>query len=159
MRLLGRIKRDDIEIKIDTQALATGTRLEDAKYFFNAAGENVEIYHGRLRKEVKRDAYDNFRSGKSPVMLATKAFGMGIDISDIKNVWHFASPGSVCDYVQEIGRAAHAENFNGAALYHYDKRDFKYVNTLHQLSAIKKYQLVEVLKKNSRTVLSRRRAF
>ena len=176
---LGRIKRDDIEIKIDTQALPTGTRLEDAKnaellnvvrraklfgektliyfpfvrlvedakYFFDANGENVEIYHGRLRKEVKRDAYDNFRSGKSLVMLATKAFGMGIDISDIKNVWHFAAPGSVCDYVQEIGRAARAENFSGAACYHYDKRDFKYVNTLHRLSAIKKYQLVEVLKK------------
>ncbi len=176
---LGRVKRDDIEIKIDTQPLPTGTRLEDAKYsellnvvrranifgektliyfpfvrlvedakyFLRAAGENVEIYHGRLRKEDKRDAYDNFRGGKSPVMLATKAFGMGIDISDIKSVWHFAAPGSVCDYVQEIGRAARADNFNGAACYHYDKRDFKYVKTLHRLSAIKKYQLVEVLKK------------
>lgn len=176
---LGRIRRDDIEIKIDRLPLPTGTKIEDekfkellnvikrakifgektliyfpfvrlvedAKYFFHANGVDVEIYHGQLRKENKHDAYDNFRDGKNSVMLATKAFGMGVDISDIKTVWHFAAPGSVCDYVQEIGRAARAENFNGAAPYHYDKRDFKYVKTLHRLSMVKKYQLVEMLKK------------
>ena len=176
---LGRVRRDDIEIKIDTKPFASGVKLEeakfaellnivkraklfrhktliyfpfvrlveDAKYFLRANGEAVEIYHGQLRKEDKHAAYDKFRAGKSLVMLATKAFGMGIDISDIKNVWHFATPGSVCDYVQEIGRAAREKNFSGAACYHFDKRDFKYAKTLHRLSAIKKYQLVEMLKK------------
>lgn len=39
-------------------------------------------------------------------MFATKAFGMGVDVNDIKNVYHYAVTGNLCDYVQEIGRAA-----------------------------------------------------
>ena len=39
-------------------------------------------------------------------MLATKAFGMGIDINDIKYVYHFSPTGNISYYLQEIGRAA-----------------------------------------------------
>ena len=66
----------------------------------------VAIYHGRLGKDDKRENYEKFYCGDKPVMLATKAFGMGIDINDIEIVMHFAPTGNVCDYVQELGKAA-----------------------------------------------------
>ena len=108
-------------------------------------------YYGPLDKNHKREAYENFKSSthplKHPVMLATKAFGMGIDIGDIKNIVHFAPTGGVCDYVQEIGRAARRPDIIGETFYFYDRRDFKYINRLHGLSSIKKYQIVEIIKK------------
>ena len=107
----------------------------------------VAVYHGRMEKDAKRENYEKFLSGEKPVMLATKAFGMGIDINDIEIVMHFAPTGNVCDYVQEIGRAARKKNLRGEACYHYDKRDFKYIKRLHGLSAIKKFQLLAVAKK------------
>lgn len=107
----------------------------------------VVIYHGRMDKDYKRENYEKFFNGEKPVMLATKAFGMGIDINDIEIVMHFAPTGNVCDYVQEIGRAARRKDLRGVAYYHYDKSDFKYIKRLHGLSAIKKYQLLAVAKK------------
>lgn len=107
----------------------------------------VAIYHGRLAKDEKRENYEKFYSGEKLVMLATKAFGMGIDINDIEIIMHFAPTGNVCDYVQEIGRAARKKNLRGEARYHYDKSDFKYIKRLHGLSAIRNYQLVAVAKK------------
>ena len=91
--------------------------------------------------------YEKFLSGDKTVMLATKAFGMGLDIDDIAIVAHFAPTGNVCDYVQEIGRAARNPSLNGEAFYLYDPKDFKHINRLHGLSMIKKYQLIEVIKK------------
>lgn len=108
---------------------------------------NVTKYYGPLKKDVKDENYQMFLNGEKTVMFATKAFGMGIDIDDIQLVIHFAPTGNVCDYVQEIGRAARRPSLEGEAFYHYNTRDFKYINRLHGLSTIKKYQLIEVVKK------------
>lgn len=107
----------------------------------------VTLYHGQLPKEKKDENYRGFKNSEKLVMLATKAFGMGIDIDDIELVVHFAPTGNVCDYVQEIGRAARKRNLSGEAYYHYNSRDFKFINRLHGISTIKKYQIVEVIKK------------
>lgn len=107
----------------------------------------VAVYHGSLSKESKMESYEQFLSGEKKVMLATKAFGMGIDIDDIEIVAHFAPTGNVCDYVQEIGRVARRPDLKGEAFYSYDSMDFKHINRLHGLSMIKKYQLVEVITK------------
>lgn len=107
----------------------------------------VAIYHGTLSKDQKTESYERFMKKEKLVMLATKAFGMGIDIDDIEIVVHFAPTGNVCDYVQEIGRAARRSDLQGEAFYVYEPRDFKHINRLHGLSTIQKYQLVEVMKK------------
>lgn len=107
----------------------------------------VSKFHGQLPPEEKRESLDNFRVGKTQIMLATKAFGMGIDIPDIAIVSHFAPTGNVCDYMQEIGRAARTPSIEGHAIYSHMPNDFKHINRLHGLSAIQRYQLVEVLKK------------
>ena len=113
----------------------------------NKLHNNVAIYFGSLSKEEKNENYEQFYKGNKKVMLATKAFGMGIDIDDISIIAHFAPTGNVCDYVQEIGRVARKPNMQGEACYLYNKQDFKYINSLHGISTIKKYQLIEVMKK------------
>ena len=109
--------------------------------------EMVAIYYGSLAKDVKEENYEQFLNKDKLIMLATKAFGMGIDIDDIEIVAHFAPTGNVCDYVQEIGRAARRNDLKGEALYRYNTKDFKHINRLHGLSKIQKYQLIEVIKK------------
>lgn len=109
--------------------------------------EKVAIYHGSLNREAKQENYEKFLAKEKLVMLATKAFGMGIDINDIEIVAHFAPTGNVCDYVQEIGRAARREDIQGEALYYYNPKDFKHINRLHGLSTIQKYQLIRVIEK------------
>ena len=109
--------------------------------------EHIAIYHGSLSKDAKQENYEKFLAKEKLVMLATKAFGMGIDINDIELVAHFAPTGNVCDYVQEIGRAARRQDLRGEALYYYNSRDFKHINRLHGLSTIQKYQLVRVIEK------------
>lgn len=109
--------------------------------------ERVAIYYGTLSKDKKQENYEDFYAKNKLVMLATKAFGMGIDINDIELVGHFAPTGNVCDYVQEIGRAARRENLRGEAYYQYNPRDFKHINRLHGLSTIQHYQLIKVIEK------------
>ena len=68
-------------------------------------GASVGLYHGKLRAAERRDAQDAFMAGKLRVMVATNAFGMGIDKSDIRFVLHYQMPSSLDAYYQETGRA------------------------------------------------------
>lgn len=110
-------------------------------------GSAVTRYHARLSGEDKAENLADFRSGKCLVMLATKAFGMGIDIPDIALVLHFAPTGNLCDYTQEIGRAARNPAIQGRAVYEHMANDFKHINRLHGLSSIQPWQLVQVMRK------------
>ena len=113
---------------------------------FNDLKSNITIYHGQLDKLKKNNYYMKYKNGEGNIMLATKAFGMGIDIPDIKNVYHFAPTGNVCDYVHEIGRAAR-DLEKGNAYFDYLSRDFIHVNRLHGISTLKKEQLIRVIEK------------
>lgn len=62
-------------------------------------------YHGDLPRKVRRRVQDEFMSGAADLVLATNAFGMGIDKEDIRLVVHAETPGSIEAYYQEIGRA------------------------------------------------------
>ncbi|NLY79576.1 MAG: DEAD/DEAH box helicase, partial [Lysinibacillus sp.] len=108
---------------------------------------SVSMYFGNMNKEEKNDSFLKFKNGDSLIMLATKAFGMGIDIPDIDIVIHFAPTGNVCDYVQEIGRAARDEDIQGYAFFAFLSKDFTHVNRLHGISTIKKTQLIQVMDK------------
>lgn len=107
----------------------------------------VAKYNGQMRAEDKEANFRAFLSGEKMIMLATKAFGMGIDIPDIAVVSHYAPTGNVCDYMQEVGRAARDESIDGHAIYEHMKNDFQHINRLHGLSRLYKSQLVEVMNK------------
>jgi ATP-dependent DNA helicase RecQ len=70
-----------------------------------AQGEDAQIYHGRLSARERHERQDAFMSGKARVMVATNAFGMGVDRPDIRYVVHYQLPGSLEAYYQEAGRA------------------------------------------------------
>jgi ATP-dependent DNA helicase RecQ len=71
------------------------------------AGTNVGValYHGRLSRKDRTESQESFMEGKSRIMVATNAFGMGIDKPDIRFVVHFQMPGTLEAYYQESGRA------------------------------------------------------
>ena len=63
------------------------------------------FYHGGLKQSDRAAAQESWTSGKSRVIVATNAFGMGIDKSDVRFVFHAAMPASLESYYQEAGRA------------------------------------------------------
>ena len=65
----------------------------------------AERYHAGLNDEERKEAQERFIYDKSDVMVATNAFGMGIDKPDIRYVIHYNMPKSLEGYYQEIGRA------------------------------------------------------
>ncbi|MDR6535269.1 RecQ family ATP-dependent DNA helicase [Variovorax soli] len=70
-----------------------------------AAGESVGLYHGRRGAADRREAQDAYMAGRLRVMVATNAFGMGIDKPDIRFVVHYQMPSGLDAYYQESGRA------------------------------------------------------
>ena len=70
-----------------------------------AAGIDARPYHAGLENEERAGTQDWFMRGPAPVVVATIAFGMGIDKSDLRAVYHFNLPKSLENYSQEIGRA------------------------------------------------------
>lgn len=117
----------------------------------------VGKYYGSLLKNEKNDAALNFKVGTINMMLATKAFGMGIDIDDIFCVYHYAPTGNLCDYIQEIGRAARRTDIEGIAKIDFFENDYRYIKQLFGMSSIKNYQIVEVLKKLREIYLTKKR--
>lgn len=71
----------------------------------SSAGVNAVAYHAGMTDEERAFSQDAFISGRADVVVATNAFGMGIDRADVRFVIHFEIPGSVEAYYQEAGRA------------------------------------------------------
>lgn len=69
------------------------------------AGIKVGHYHGGLSDEVRREMQNAYADDKLQVMVATNAFGMGIDKSNVRYVLHYQMPRNMESYYQEVGRA------------------------------------------------------
>lgn len=69
-------------------------------------GYRAEYFHGDLSSADRMAIVERFKAGETTLVFATNAFGMGIDIPDIRVVIHFMLPESVEQYYQEVGRAA-----------------------------------------------------
>ena len=69
-------------------------------------GYNAASFHGDMTADKRAEIINDFKSGSINMVFATNAFGMGIDIPDIRVVIHYMIPESMEQYYQEIGRAA-----------------------------------------------------
>ena len=65
----------------------------------------VAYFHAGMNGEERQEVYDAYKSGDIYILLATKAFGMGMDIPNIHYVYHYGPSGTLEDYLQEVGRA------------------------------------------------------
>lgn len=84
---------------------ATVKTVEALFDFFKGFDFRVEKYHGQLGARERKENQDRFMNGELKAMIATNAFGMGIDKPDIRFVIHYQMPGSLEAYYQESGRA------------------------------------------------------
>ena len=72
-------------------------------------GFNAKPYHGKLDKQEKSENQNSFIKGETQIMVATSAFGMGVDKKDVGLVIHFDISDSLENYIQEAGRAGRDE--------------------------------------------------
>ncbi|HEV7893653.1 MAG TPA: RecQ family ATP-dependent DNA helicase [Pyrinomonadaceae bacterium] len=84
---------------------ATVKAVESLIDFFKGSDLELRPYHGKLASKERRENQELFMSGALKAMIATNAFGMGIDKPDIRFVIHYQMPGSLESYYQESGRA------------------------------------------------------
>ncbi|MBU3824915.1 MAG: ATP-dependent DNA helicase, partial [Candidatus Oceanisphaera merdipullorum] len=70
-----------------------------------SAGINAHAYHAGMEQDKRQALQQAFMAGHIPCIVATIAFGMGVDKADIRRVFHFDLPKSIENYSQEIGRA------------------------------------------------------
>ena len=84
---------------------ATRRRSEDIAEFLRRKDVAAEHFHAGLSPEIKKTVQQRFIDGELQVIVATNAFGMGIDKPDVRLVVHADIPGSLENYLQEAGRA------------------------------------------------------
>ena len=84
---------------------ATRKKVEEVAETIHSWGLKCVAYHGGMTDQERERTQNSFISREADIAVATNAFGMGIDRSDVRFVVHFEIPGSVEAYYQEAGRA------------------------------------------------------
>ncbi len=103
---------------------ATTKAVEELTEFLAAMGLAVGGYHGRLSAQRRAEAQDRFMADEFKALVATNAFGLGIDKPDIRFVLHYHLPGTTEAFYQEFGRAGRDGDRAWSALL-YDPEDRK----------------------------------
>ncbi|MCK4554260.1 RecQ family ATP-dependent DNA helicase, partial [Candidatus Parcubacteria bacterium] len=102
--------------------VSTRARVDDLLQFLLEQDIKAVSYHAGMEPSDRKWVQDNFMSGKAKVIVATNAFGMGIDKPDIRFVIHYDMPGTIEAYYQEAGRAGR-DNKPSFCLMLYSPRD------------------------------------
>jgi ATP-dependent DNA helicase RecQ len=118
-------------------------KTEDISNFINAKGYLSTFYHGGMTTESKTKSFNSWMKEDRLIMVATNAFGMGIDKPNVKVVIHLDLPASLENYVQEAGRAGRngEKSFSVVLQNENDINSFK-KNTLETIPTINEIKKV-----------------
>ena len=86
-------------------------------------GFNAKPYHGKMDKDEKTANQNAFMNGEVDIMVATSAFGMGVDKNNVEKVIHYDISDSLENYIQEAGRAGRDENINAECFVLFNEED------------------------------------
>ncbi len=140
-------QRSAVIVFVPTRRLAE----ELARRLSDDSGTDAEFYHAGLDAATKEEVYADFRNGELDVLVATKAFGMGMDIPDIHWVVHLSPPGYLEDYLQEVGRIGRGEAereqaklTNLSALLPFSNEDFEHIQDLRARNTLRAQDIDDV---------------
>lgn len=123
---------------------ATRKETESTRDYLLLKGWPVEAYHAGLETPDKRRIQDEFISGKTQVICATNAFGMGIDKDNVRLVIHENIPGSLENYLQEAGRAGRDTRDADCVLL-YNEQDIETQFQLGAISELSQHDISQIL--------------
>ena len=124
---------------------ATRGHTEELAGFLQAKGVKADHFHAGLQPETKKSVQESFISGELRAIVATNAFGMGIDKPDVRLVIHADIPGSLENYLQEAGRAGRDQQLARCVLL-YTKEDVERQFGMSARSRLTRREIHGVLK-------------
>ena len=105
-------------------------------------GFKVSKFHGQMEEEEKIIHQNDFMSNNTHIMVATNAFGMGVDKNDIGVIIHYQTTSSLEDYVQEAGRAGRNPNIHANCYILYNEEDLNIHFSLLHTSKVTQKKLI-----------------
>ncbi len=124
---------------------ATRKGAEAAAGYLLNLGWPVQAFHAGVDASLKREIQDDFLEGRTRVICATNAFGMGIDKEDVRLVVHLDIPGSLENYIQEAGRAGR-DRLEAECVLFYDEEDIETQFRLSALSRLDRHEIARILR-------------
>ena len=97
------------------------------------------VYHGKLSSQERREMQERFMAGATDVVLATNAFGMGVDKADIRFVLHAQMPRTLEAWAQEIGRAGRDDEPSLCELFYFEEDVAIQQNFIHWANPSREY--------------------
>lgn len=118
--------------------------VEKVAAFASEAGFEATFFHGQLDKERKKENMASFMKGQKEVIVATSAFGMGVDKDDVKTVIHYNISDSLENYIQEAGRAGRKETIQAKCYILFSESDLNKHFSLLQQTKINKNEIQDI---------------
>src|SRR5690606_3703290 len=108
-------------------------QVEEVCVLLKTAGFKATFFHGKLTKDAKKANMEAFMKEEHEIIVATSAFGMGVDKDNVKTVIHYDISDSLENYVQEAGRAGRDENIQANCFILFSEDDLnKHFSLLQQ---------------------------